>query len=101
MFVPCIIFQIMVNMMYWFTFICVLTIRGAMGNPGGAPASACDSMTPGHGFSVQSGPAPYTITPSSQTYSCGQSVTGTLIQDLSVHRIARLRAPCPSQKKIT
>ena len=80
MFDPYITFQIMVNMMYWLTFICVLTLRGAVGNPGGAPASACDSMIPSHGFSVQSGPAPYTITPSSQTYNCGQSITGIKIK---------------------
>lgn len=58
--------------------IIVLTFRGAVGSPGGAPASACDSMTPNHGSTAQTGTSPFTITTSALTYQCGQSITVTL-----------------------
>lgn len=65
-------------MMYLSALVCVVTLQSVLGNPSGAPGSACDNMTPGHGFSAQVGAAPYTIAPSSGTYRCGESITVTL-----------------------
>lgn len=58
--------------------VAILTFRGAVGSPGGAPAAACDNMTPNHSGTAQTGASPYTIIPSAQTYQCGQSITVTL-----------------------
>ena len=44
----------------------VILFKAVLGSPGGAPAEACGSMTPGHGVSAQpSNTFPYTISPSS------------------------------------
>ena len=44
----------------------VILFEAVLGSPGGAPAEACGSMTPGHGVSAQpSNTFPYTISPSS------------------------------------
>ena len=46
-------------------------------SPNGAPGGACDSMVPAHGVPGQTGASPYSITPSSQSYRCGERVTST------------------------
>ncbi|XP_060563735.1 putative defense protein 3 [Ruditapes philippinarum] len=44
----------------------------------GAPMGACDTMTPSHGAVAQTSPSSYTITPSSSTFDCGESISITL-----------------------
>ncbi|XP_059475159.1 putative defense protein 3 [Neocloeon triangulifer] len=46
-----------------YVVLCALLVAGARASPTGAPAIACDAMTPSHnGTAPQTGPAPYTLT---------------------------------------
>ena len=47
----------------------------AMAYPSGAPAMACDTMTPGHG-SERSAANPYSLTTSVSEYNPGDDLTG-------------------------
>ena len=42
----------------------------------GAPTAQCSAMTPGHGQKTQTGKSPFTITPSSTTYTPNVPIQG-------------------------
>lgn len=51
----------------------------ALASPNGAPAKACDNLTPQHGpVKSQTSAAPYSLTPSVQKVRSGEIVTITL-----------------------
>ena len=55
----------------------MMMFKAVLGYQAGAPASACDSMTPSHdGNLAQSSSFPNTITASASTYRCGETITG-------------------------
>ncbi|XP_029018370.1 putative defense protein Hdd11 [Betta splendens] len=56
----------------------LLVLRVVGGFPSGAPASACDSMKPGHGVPPQSSPAPYRLITSTGTFQPGRPITVTI-----------------------
>ena len=59
------------------TVVATMMFKAVLGNMAGAPASACDTMTPSHdGLSGQGSAFPYTITASASTYKCGETITG-------------------------
>ena len=52
-------------------------LQSSVGYPSGAPADKCDTMgPPEHGAFAQTVNPPYTITTSSNRYSCGESMLG-------------------------
>lgn len=44
-----------------FTLLSVFAVTPALSFPSGAPASACDTFTPSHGFDAQTTDVPYEI----------------------------------------
>lgn len=48
------------------------------GYPNGARVGACETMTPGHGAAVQTGPSPYQVTLNNERYSPGNRITITV-----------------------
>ncbi|XP_061171754.1 putative defense protein [Saccostrea echinata] len=48
------------------------------GYPNGARVGACETMTPGHGAAVQTGPSPYRVTMNAQSYTAGNRITVTV-----------------------
>jgi hypothetical protein len=61
--------------------LCILSVLGMVGGvvgySTGADPSACNSLTPSHGYTPQSSPSPYTITLSSSSFTAGGSaITG-------------------------
>ncbi|XP_059479127.1 putative defense protein 3 isoform X1 [Neocloeon triangulifer] len=64
-----------------FVVLCSLLVLGVRASPGGAPLSACNSMSPIHGGSAQTGPAPYTVT---ATAIDGQTFEVSIVADAGV-----------------
>lgn len=56
-------------------FLSALTIQLSIGNPTGAPTTACESMIPGHRPPPETGRSPFTFVPSATTVNRGQTIT--------------------------
>ena len=56
-------------------FLC-LTVRIIYGYSTGAPTRACGNMTPGHGYPVNTSPAPYLVEISKTQYSPNERIYG-------------------------
>ncbi|XP_061171657.1 uncharacterized protein LOC133181131 [Saccostrea echinata] len=48
------------------------------GYPTGAPAGVCQTMVPGHGAAVQTGPSPYRVTMNTTSYTAGDRIMVTV-----------------------
>jgi hypothetical protein len=74
-----VLFQGMMMVTYGLCVLLVVTIPVHItAFKSGAPESVCDSMTPEHHSTPQTGPSPYTITPSKLKIKPGESVQVTL-----------------------
>ena len=66
-------------MMFTTAVVLLACIAGALAFPGGAPASVCDTLMPGHG---PAGPAPTTSLPTIWTFLLSKSLTPLWITSL-------------------
>ena len=71
--------------MFLTTILGFLWLGMVAGNRNGPPSGVCDSMTPGHGGSAMTTPAPYSISFSKNTYTANEQITGNVALHMSRH----------------